>query len=173
MIPVSQAAIDTADTPSDAVDRQRFGVALTCAVLYLIVVELVVKHIWEQEHGKTAAYHHNVHCLFGQLRPDTRSDVEALYDECCRSYKSAIDVGKQQHGAKAVAVDMANLEEALRWNEEAVKNLKYEMTPRGESVPTGIFWSSDRVWVVPGTFPNFTIELTHWAAGRTFTSSSP
>ena len=173
MMPVSKAAVDAADSLHDAVDRQRYGTALTCAVLYPIVVELVVKHIWEQEHAKTAAFNHNVHSLFVQLSGETRRDVEALYDECCRAYKSAIDAGQQEHGPGVVAVDMANLEEALRWNEEAVKNLKYEMTPRGESVPTGIFWNSTRVWIVPGTFPNFAIELTRWAADRTFTSSSP
>lgn len=173
LMPVSKAAVDAAGNLSDAVDRQRYGISLTCAVLYPIVVELVVKHIWEEEHAKTAKYNHNVHNLFLQLRPETQSELEALYDQCCRAYKSAIDIGQQQHGAEAVAVDMANLEEALRWNEEAVKNLKYEMTPHGKSVPTGIFWSSKRVWVVPGTFPNFAIELTRWAASRSFANPSP
>ena len=205
--PVSKAAVDAADTVHDAVDRQRYGTALTCAVLYPIVVELVVKHIWEQKHGKTAKYHHNVHSLFMELAPEVRRDVEALYDQCCHAYKSAMDIGQQQHGAEVVAVDMANLEEALRWNEEAVKSvftsgvrgiggvsgagdgpdggeppagdivgdrghLKYEMTPRGQSVPTGIFWSSKHVWIVPGTFPNFAIELTRWAVGCNFANPS-
>ena len=170
--PVSKAAVDAADTVHDAVDRQRYGTALTCAVLYPIVVELVVKHIWEQKHGKTAKYHHNVHSLFMELGPEVRRDVEALYDRCCHAYENAIDIGQQQHGAEVVAVDMANLEEALRWNGEAVKNLKYEMTPRGQSVPTGIFWSSKHVWIVPGTFPNFAIELTRWAVGCNFATLS-
>ena len=173
LIPVSTAAVDAASTPKDAVDRLRYGTALTCAVLYPIVVELVLKHIWEQEQGMTAKPRHNVHRLFMQLKSKTRSDVEALYNDCCHVYQSAIDTGRQQHGAEAVAVGMANLEEALRWNEEAVKNLKYEMTPRGQSVPTGIFWSPKSVWVVPGTFPNFAIELTRWAAGRSFTNPLP
>lgn len=173
LMPVSKAAVDAASTLNDAVDRQRIGTALTCAVLYPIVVELILKHIWEQEQGKSAACNHNVHSLFVQLRPETRRDVEALYDQCCRAYKCAIDIGQQQHGAAIMAVDMASLEEALRWNEEAVKNLKYEMTPRGQSVPTGIIWSSKHIWVVPGTFPNFAIELTRWATGRNFKNPSP
>ena len=173
MMPVSKAAVAAASTLKDAVERQEIGTALTCAVLYPIVVELVLKHIWEQEQGKTAKLHHNVHSLFMQLKPKTRSDVDGLYNQCCYAYQSAIDTGKRQHGAEAVAVDMANLEEALLWNEEAVKNLKYEMTPCGQSVPTGIFWSSKSVWVVPEAFPNFAIVLTRWAAGRSFTNPSP
>ena len=170
--PVSKAAVDAADTVHDAVDRQRYGTAITCAVLYPIVVELVVKHIWEQKHGKKAKCRHNVHSLFKELWPDVRRDVEALYDQCCHAYKSAINKGQQQHGADVVAVNMANLEEALRWNDEAMRDLKYEMTPRGQSVPTGIFWSSKRVWIVPGTFPNFAIELTRWAVGCNFVNPS-
>ena len=150
----------------DALDRQRLGTALTSAVLYPIVVELVVKHLWEREHGTTAPRSHDVHRLFEQLRPDTRRAVGALYAACCQAYTDMIAAGQKKHGAEAVAVNLASLQEALRWNEEAVKNLKYEMAPSGRSVPTGMFWSSDRIWVVPGTFPNFAIELTRWAARR-------
>ena len=63
LIPVSKAAVDAASTPNDAVDRQRYGTALTGVVLYAIVVELVLKHIWEQEQGKTAKFNHNVHSV--------------------------------------------------------------------------------------------------------------
>lgn len=168
LMPVSAAAVDAAGGIQDAADRQTFAMALTGTVLYPIVVELVLKHIWEEEQGKSAAYTHNVHDLFMQLRPETRRDVETLYDRCCRAYESAIGVGQQQQGAAAVAVEMADLKEALRWNKEAVKNLKYELTPRGQSVPTGIMWSTERIYVVPDTFPNFAIELTRWASGRTF-----
>ena len=165
VVPVSQAAVADARTANDALARQRLGVALTRSVLYAIVVELVVKHLWEQEYGKTAPFHHDVHRLFhGLLRPETRHDVLALYNNCCIAYKTAVQAGKQQHGPKAVAVEMANLDEALQWNADAVKNLKYELTPQGRSVPTGIFWSSEDVWALPTTFPNFAIELTRWAA---------
>ena len=104
-----------------------------------------------------------------QLRQNTQRDVKILYNQCRHTYKRAIATGQQQHGAEVVAVEMANFNEALQWNEEAVKNLKYEMTPRGKSVPTGIIWSSQRIWVVPGTFPNFAIELTRWVASVDFT----
>ena len=173
LMPISKAAVDAASTLADALDRQRYGTALTCAALYPIVVELVLKHIWEQEQGKTAKYTHNLCSLFVELSQETRRNVEALYDHCCQAYRRAVDIGQQQHGDGVVAVDMANLKEALLWNEEAVKNLKYEMTPRGQSVPTGLIWSSKRVWVFPGTFPNFAIKLTRWAVGRSFKNPSP
>ena len=56
LVPVSQAAVEDAGTEKDAFERQKYGVAHTCIVLYVIVVELVVKHIWEQQQGKTAEH---------------------------------------------------------------------------------------------------------------------
>lgn len=173
MIPVSKAAADAADTLRDALDQQRLGHALTCAVLYSIVVELVVKHLWEQENAQSAAHSHHIHRLFLRLSQDTQRDVETLYDNCCQAYKSAVDIGQQNLGAEVVTVKLADFAEALQWNEVAVRDFKYELTPHGKSVPTGILWSSDTVWVVPGTFPNFAIELTRWASHLTSASSSP
>ena len=169
MMLVSHAAIRDAGSVDGAVDRQRIGAALTSAVLYAVVVELVVKHVWEEEHGETAPHSHDVHRLFRALSSQTQRDVEALYKDCCVKYKAAVQAGQQQHGPGAVAVDMANLDEALQWNQGAVKDLKYDMTPRGRSVPSGLIWSSETQWVVPSTFPNFAIELTRWATGRNFT----
>ncbi len=166
VVPVSQAAVEDAGAVSGAVDQQKRGAALTCAVLYAIVVELVVKHIWEQKHAQIAWYRHDVYSLFQDLEPKTKRDVLALYDKCCRAYKKAIQTGKQQHGSETVAVDMANLKEALQWNEHAMRDLKYDMILSGPSVPAGIFWNSNGsvLWVFPSTFPNFAIELTRWAA---------
>ena len=96
VVPVSQAAVEDAGAVSGAVDQQKRGAALTCAVLYAIVVELVVKHIWEQKHAQIAWYRHDVYSLFQDLEPKTKRDVLALYDKCCRAYKKAIQTGKQQ-----------------------------------------------------------------------------
>ena len=142
------------------------GTALTRVVLYAIVIELVVKHLWEEECGTEAPHTHNVHGLFGELKPETQHQIRTIYDACCREYEAAIKAGKQQHGPEAVAVNMANLEEALQWNEQAVKDFKYDLTPRGQSVPTGMFWDSELLWVAPPRFKNFAIEVTHWVSHR-------
>ena len=168
LLPISQAAIGDAGSVNAATDR-----GLERRSRYAVVVELVVKHMWEQEHGKTAEHSHDVHRLFRALSSQTQRDVEALYNNCCVEYKASVQAGTQQHGSGAVAVDMANLEEALQWNQGAVKDLKYEMTPRGRSVPTGLFWDSDHVWVVPSAFPNFAIELARWAARHSFKRLTP
>jgi len=115
LVPVSHAAIGDAGSVNVALDRQKIEAALTSAVLYAVVVELVVKHIWEQEHGKAAAHNHDLHRLFQALSSQTQRDVDALYNNCCVKYEAAVQAGQQQHGPGVVAVDMANLEEALQW----------------------------------------------------------
>ena len=77
----------------------------------------------------------------GQAKPPH----PALYDKCrlahknyCRrAYQDATQAGILKDGPVAEAFDVASLEEALQWNEEAMKNLKYEMNPKGPTVPTG------------------------------------
>ena len=172
-MPVSKAAVDDAGTVNSALDQQRLGNALTCVVIYLTVIELIVKHLWEQERGGTAEYRHIAHALFGDLSNDTRREIEVLYNECCRMYQDAIETGQEQHGAAVVAVDMASLEEALQWNDRAMVDFKYELMPGDKSAPTGVIWSRDTFWVLPGTFPNFAVELTRWATRRSNTAAPP
>ena len=178
-VSVPPKAIEDAGTVEAALSLQVRDNALTRVVLYAIVVELVVKHVWKQEHGTTADHTHNVHKLFKQLRPETRSEIEDLYDECCLPYKdwirgvyqNAIQAGKLKDGP--VAVDVASLEEALRWNKCAMRDLKYTMKPDGPSVPAGVGWHGDSL-VVPGNrLPNFAVELTHWAGRQGSTDTSP
>ena len=90
VVPVSLAAIEDAGTVEDARNRQRYGAALMRVIPYAIVVELVVKHIWEQQQGKPAKQLHIVHRLFKELRLDTQCRIESLYNECCVAYKNAI-----------------------------------------------------------------------------------
>ncbi len=176
---VPQKAIED-DGMAKAKNLQIRDNALTRVVLYAIVVELVVKHVWEQEFGTTAEHTHNVHKLFKQLRPETRSEIEALYDECRlahknyfrRAYQDVTQAGILKDGSVAEAFDVASLEEALRWNEEAMRDLKYTMKPDGPSVPAGVGWHGDSFVVPPGRLPNFAVELTGWAGRQSSTGGT-
>ena len=179
-VSVPLRAIEDAGTVEAAHSLQVRDNALTRVVLYAIVVELVVKHVWEQEHGTTAERTHNVHKLFKQLRPKTRSEIEDIYDKCCLPYtdwiravyQNAIQAGKLKDGPVAVPVKMASLVQALWWNQCAMRDLKYTMKPDGPSVPASVGWHGDSL-VVPGNrLPNFAVELTHWARRHSFTETS-
>lgn len=164
--PISRTAVLEAGSKQAALDRQKISASLTNLLHYSIVVELVVKYIWEQQYCKQAPRTHNVHRLFRKLTVEVRREVNDKYGACCVAYKESIQAGKAQHGQDVVAVEMADLDGALRWNADVVKDFKYEMKPRGLSVPAGMFWSTDRVWVMPSGTPNFAISLTRWASRR-------
>ena len=114
LLPVSLRSIqDAAGSIRVAKDDQRLANALTSVGLYAIVVELVVKHLWEKEFTKAAKPTHNVRKLFLELQSDTQDAIKRLYDECSVAHKAAIQEGQKQHGVNVVSVDMATLEECL------------------------------------------------------------
>ena len=98
---VSISEVDEMDSPNSGGYRMHYIAAKGRDGAHLrgplpeIVVELVLKHIWEHEQGKTANFNHNLHSLFIQLRPETQCDVNSFYVQYCRQYKSAIDKGRQ------------------------------------------------------------------------------
>ena len=168
LIPITRRSLQDAGGSQElAVDNQRIANALSVVALYAIVVELVVKHLWEDELGTTAKKTHDVRGLFKELRPMTRTSVRHLYDKCSAAYEEAVQHGQKQHGADVMSVKMATLEEALDWNNDAIRNFKYDLTPKGHSVPTGAIWNSELIWVVPNRFPNFAVELARWAKSQT------
>ena len=125
LLPVSLRSIqDAAGSVRVATDDQRLGNALTSVGIYAIVVELVVKHLWEKEFAKAAKPTHNVHKLFLELQSDTKDAVKPLYDECSGAYKAAMQEGQKQLGVDVVSVDMATLEDALDWNSNAIRNFR-------------------------------------------------
>jgi len=149
--PVSREAV---------MDRERIAAALTNVALYAIVVELVIKHLWEQKtRCAEAPYHHGTQELFEDLDQTIKDKIAALYDECCADYRRAVLSGGKQHGAAIVDVNLADLEEALKWNESAIRNFKYSLTPSGKTVPAGMMWGCSNEWVLPGASRNFAIEL--------------
>jgi len=147
------------------VDHQRLAKALTSAVLYPIVVELILKHLWEKERKKKFPHIHHLRKLFSGLKEETKQDIKSIYNKCCDDYIDVIKKTGEVHGNQEIV--LATFEEALDWNEEAMRNLKYEMTPHGKCVPTGVMWNSETLWVLPQCFPIFAIELTHWASDGT------
>ena len=159
-------------------DRRILGHALTCVVLYAIVVELVVKHVWEQKHNETAKHDHNVHRLFKQLPRETQSEIEALYDECCRAHQGEHRRAHQDASRAGLklpdeTVNLASLEEALQWNAGAMRDFKYELSPQSSSMPAGFVMYSTGLLIPRDPLPNFAVILTRWAARQSFEKPLP
>ena len=78
-----------------AMSRERIAAALTNVALYAIVVELVIKHLWEQGSGcEKAPHHHRIQELFEDLDQTIKDKIGTLYDECCVDYRKTALAGK-------------------------------------------------------------------------------
>ena len=151
------------ETLEKAKDDSRIGKALTCVVLYSIMVELLIKHLWERKHAQEAPHDHNIEALFGELDGEIQKKVRRIYDRCAKQYNKAIQEGQRQRGKALRKVKTATLNEALQWNNKAMKEMKYDMELSGRIVPNGMLWKDQQTMWVANQLPNFALELGKWA----------
>ena len=151
------------ETLEKAKDDSRIGKALTCVVLYTIIVELLIKHLWEKKHKNQAPHNHNIEELFSELDGEIQKKVRRIYDGCAKQYNKAIQAGQRQKGKSLRKLKTATLNEALQWNKKAIKEMKYEMELSGKIVPNGMLWKDQQTMWIANKLPNFALELGKWA----------
>ena len=153
------------ESMEDAKDKSGLDYAMTGIFLYAMIVELTIKGLWSYENnGVEPERTHHIVNIFGDLRPETKTRIKALYESICKDYVEAISKGKQQLGKEGIQVEMASLDEAFEWNANAMVHLKYDLIPHGKTVPTVAMWDSKTIWTFPGdTIPNFGSQLLSWA----------
>lgn len=161
--PIESAIADQFGSVNAEIERQEFSCAWTQLVLSALTVELVIKHAWEEENsGRQALYTHNVLDICDKLSDDVKCYLKRIYADCVLPYIKATEIGPNQDIAIA---SPASFEEALKWNESAVKDLKYKIALPGKFVPYGVFWNSETIWIPSSdvNLPNYAIELVCWA----------
>ena len=141
-----------------------FGV--TSIFLYALIVELTIKGLWSYENdGAEAEYTHHIKKIFRELETGTRAQIEAIYERNRNHYTGIVSEGKRQLGEDGIQVEMASIEEALKWNAKAMVHLKYDLMPRGKTVPAGAMWDGETIWFgSEADMPNFGLQLVDWAA---------
>ena len=144
-------------------ERQKFSCGWTRLVLSALIVELVIKHAWEEANlGHQARYTHDVWNIYTKLPENVKCWIQRIYADCLPPYIDATELGSNQD---IVIATPASFKEALKWNECAVKDLKYEIALPGKFVPYGVFWNSETIWIPSSdvNLPNYAIELVCWA----------
>ena len=136
-------------------------------VLYALIVELTIKGLWSYENGRAEPEHtHHIANIFNRLQRGTQTQIKRIYESACERYALVQSEGRQQLGKERFQVEMASLEEALQWNANAMIHLKYDLTPRGKTVPAGAMWDGETIWILPqDKMPNFGLQLVEWAHG--------
>ncbi len=149
----------------EAENGSRLDFGVTSIFLYALIVELTIKGLWSYENGGAEAkYTHHIKKIVRELETDTRAQIEAIYEGNRKHYTRIVSAGKHQLGEDGMQVEMASIEEALKWNADAMVHLKYDLMPRGKTVPAGAMWDGDTIWFgSEADMPNFGLQLVDWA----------
>ena len=154
------------ESREEAENGSRLDFGVTGIFLYALIVELTIKGLWSYEnHGAEAKHTHHIENIFSELQGGTRAQIEAIYEGNRKHYTRILSEGKRQLGEGGIQVEMASLVEALQWNAKAMVHLKYDLVPRGKTVPAGAMWDGETIWLGSEVdMPNFGLQLVDWAA---------
>ncbi len=138
------------ESREEAEDRSRLDLGMTSIVLYALIVELTIKGLWSYENGRAEPEHtHHIANIFSRLQRGTQTQIKRIYESACERYALVQSEGRQQLRQERFKVEMASLEEVLQWNANAMIHLKYDLTPRGKTVPAGAMWDGETIWILP------------------------
>ncbi len=151
-----------------AEDRSSFDLGVTSIFLYALMVELTIKGLWSYENfGAEPKHTHHIENIFSKLQSGTQTQIETIYESNRKHYTRVLSEGKHQLGEERIQVEMASLVEALQWNANAMVHLKYDLIPRGKTVPAGAMWDGETIWIGPeDNMPNFGLQLIEWAGEK-------
>ena len=154
------------ESREEAENDLRLDFGVTSIFLYALIVELTIKGLWSYENGGAEAeYTHHIEKIFRELRTGTRTQIEAIYEGNRKHYTRIVSEGKHQLGEDGIQVEMASIKQALKWNAKAMVHLKYDLIPRGKTVPAGAMWDGGTIWFgSEADMPNFGLQLVDWAA---------
>lgn len=152
-------------TIEDGMDRSRYGMGMGRLVLFAVIVELCIKGLrLLEEPARQIVRRHVVVELYRDLAPDTQAAIEAIYERCREQHAHVVQAGSD----KTDGVALASIQEALAWNDEAMVSLKYDLKPKGVTIPANAMWDGDTVWFMVGGVQaeNFAEALANYALGR-------
>ena len=152
----------------DVKDRQRWWRGLTCHMLYSIVFEIAIKVIWELDNQKDCRNTHDIGNLYDQLSEASQQHIQSLYDQRL-SALTALE-GNNKEGVRVKVIDLTtfqSLRDALRANEDTMKNFKYEVKYKGKSSAIGnVIWNETTAWIIPPIYDCFPEALYRYTVDR-------
>ena len=154
--------IDTGDSIEDVEARAgdiTFKRKLVTHFLYAVVFELSIKIIYEIEQGESAPHHHNIFSLYKKISEESQQKISDMYDLQVANMKKLISEcnGRRNRGGQIVNIrlNMQSLEEALKANDQTVRDFKYDGRFNGKSsVLCSIMWTDDRIMTIPSSISN-------------------
>lgn len=166
---------DMAATPEEANEKLpdiRIKRKVVTHFLYAMVFELSIKIIWGIEQKMDAPYHHNIWSIYKQLSQGSQQKISDMYSKQVHNTKNLLISqcnGQIDTEGKIkilnLTFDLQSLEDALKVNEQVVKNFKYDVQFNGKSSALcSVMWGDREIWAMPKavanaiTFPKALLE---------------
>ena len=132
-------------------DRQRWSSGITCHMLYAIVLEISIEIIWGLDNSEECRFTHDIGELFDELGYDSQQRLGKIFDEKSTTLAQLQGTNKRGNPVRVGdLVEIQSLRDALKANEDVMKNFKYETRYNGKSSVMGsVIWSDELVWILP------------------------
>ena len=168
--PVSAEVAGDASAVESARDDHHLRRVTIAHLLNVTVFELGIKMLWEIDKGSKPSNTHNITALFECLSDSTKRHLKNLYEDTrARLIEHPITHRDGQPAILGDLIAFQSLDEALKANEDTIKNFKYDMQVRGKStVLGGLWWNLETglMWARPPGGPSFVDALYAYVNNR-------
>ena len=120
-----------------------FGKKAVIHFLYAIVIEICIKVIWEIEKNTPPKPTHDIFTRYTELSPESQQAISDIYDIQVSKTHELISRYKIEKEIK-----LQSLEDALRANEQTMRDIKYDGKFNGKSSALGsVMWNEDNLYM--------------------------
>ena len=161
-----------ADSQEEAESKKvdtRYKRKMTAHFLYAVIFELSIKVIWEIEHNTPPKNSHDILSRYKEFSDESKQAISDMYKNQVTNIKHLISLSNSRVDSEGntvnINVDLQTLEDALKSNQETIKNFKYDGRFNGKSsVLCSVIWDDDEIYMLPKSvseiivFPKFLLE---------------
>ena len=148
------------EAQQEARDRHILLSKIVCHFLYATVLEITIKIMWELNNRKECKHNHNICKLYEEIDENGQEKIRKFFDEKV----SELDGLEGEMGSKKIRlgdlVQFGSLEEALKSNEDTMKNFKYDNKFEGKTnAISSTIWNDETLWALPPGYETFAAKL--------------
>ncbi len=134
----------------DARARYRLSKKHVVHMLNATAFEIAIKLLYKMDTGGDHPHNHNIHRMYRDLSDTSKSQVAKIYKQSVSELAAIEGDGNDGHLTLGELVQFQSLDEALKSNEDVMKNFKYDGAYKGKSSAMGsAIWNGETLWAFP------------------------
>ena len=149
-------------------DTYRIQSKFVCHFLYALVLENLIKAIWDLDKRTVCRDTHDISALYKELSTISQREIKDIFDEQLSrlaGWEIADKAGQKKKLGEVVPFQ--SWEEFLGANADIVRDFKYDNKLKGSSSVMGsLIWNSETFWALPPGSPLFATKIFRYATTR-------